>query len=119
MAERVLPRVRAKQNHPVRRTSEHCGGDDPDKSGPRASDSVTRAREATEAGKRPPRDSDILRAFVWSWAGSRDGPGSAGRGGIRRLGPQGSGIGPVGVFLFFYPFSFMFCISFSISKFTI
>jgi hypothetical protein len=53
MVERVLPRARAKQNNPVRRASEHCGGDDPDKSGPRASNSVTRAHEAIEAGKRP------------------------------------------------------------------
>jgi hypothetical protein len=46
-----------------------------------------------------PRDSDIQRV-----SGRRNGPGAAGRGGIRRLGPQGSGIGPGGVFFLVFHF---------------
>jgi hypothetical protein len=58
-----------------------------------------RATSGGHASKVGPRDSDIQRV-----SGRRNGPGAAGRGGIRRLGPQESGIGPGGVFLFFFSF---------------
>jgi hypothetical protein len=56
-----------------------------------------RATSGGHASKVGPRDSDIQRV-----SGRRNGSGAAGRGGIRRLGPQGSGIGPCGVFLFLF-----------------